>query len=54
MLYSEQTLQNGEVEVTYLKHLNHIISNFSSMSKHQILNELVDLKDFVERYSDME
>ena len=54
LLFTEQTLQNGEVEVEYLKHINNIISNISIMSKRQIYVELLDLKDLITRYSDIE
>lgn len=51
VLYTEQTLLPEEVEVVTLSHLNTIIQNFDSMSKAQIYNNLLDLKDIVGRYT---
>lgn len=51
LLYSEQTLIREEEEMLFLNHLKGLISNFDSLSKSQIKNNLLDLKDLVERYS---
>ena len=48
--YSDQKLTLGGREMIIKKHLSQILQNQDLLSKKQILNELSELNDLIDRY----
>ena len=49
-MHSQLVFKTEEIQTLYLKHLDDVLSNLSSMSKNKIRDNLENLKDIIYRY----